>query len=297
MIVNGTTLNTLGTGFSALFQRGRAKITPLRQMISTDVPSTTGQNEYGWLSDLPGMREWIGDRVIHQMEANGYIIRNKAWEQTISVKRDDIEDDNVGAYTLRFQLMGEAAGQHPELLAFDALKNGFSQKCYDGQNFFDTDHVVLGEDGKETSVANTDGGDGLPWFLLDDSRSILPIIFQNRRPLSFTAKDKPTDGNVFDRAEYVYGADARYNVGYGFWQTCWGSKQPLNADNYGGARAALSSMTGDYGRPLGISPTLLVVPPKLESAALKIVNNELGANGESNEWKGTAKVVTVPWLA
>ena len=56
-------------------------------------------------------------------------------------------------------------------------------------------------------------------------------------------------------------------------------------------------MKGDYGRPLGLNPRLLVVPPALESAALKIVNNEFGANGESNEWKGTAEVLVAPWLA
>ncbi len=297
MLVNGATLRTLGSSFNALFSRGRVRIQKQRQLVSTVVPSTTSQNEYGWLKDLPGMREWIGDRVIHQMEANGYAIKNKSWEQTVAVKRDDIDDDNVGVYSLRFELMGEAAEQHPELLVFDALKNGFTTNCYDGQYFFDTDHPVLDVDGKPISVANTDGGSGTPWFLIDDTRSILPVIFQDRRPLKFTAKDNLDDDNVFLRNEFVYGADARYNVGYGFWQTCWGSKQPLNPDNYGSARAALSGMKGDYGRPLGVRPTLLVVPPSLEKAALKIVNNELGANGESNEWKGTAKVEVVPWLA
>ena len=41
----------------------------------------------------------------------------------------------------------------------------------------------------------------------------------------------------------------------------------------------------------------LLEQKKLESAALKIVNSELGANGESNEWKGTAEVLVAPWLA
>jgi phage major head subunit gpT-like protein len=87
------------------------------------------------------------------------------------------------------------------------------------------------------------------------------------------------------------------NVGYGFWQMSWGSKQTLNAGSYATARAAISSMKGDFGRPLGLNPRLLIVPPSLESAARKIVSNDLGPNGESNEWKGTAEVMICPWLA
>jgi len=122
-----------------------------------------------------------------------------------------------------------------------------------------------------------------------------------RRPISdIVAKDKPTDDNVFDRNEYVYGVDGRYNVGYGFWQFAWGSKQTLDAAHYATGRGALMGMKGDYDRPLGVGGSgklILAVPPSLEGAALKIANNELGANGETNEWKGTCEVLVVPWLA
>ncbi|MEQ9281212.1 MAG: Mu-like prophage major head subunit gpT family protein, partial [Marinovum algicola] len=147
------------------------------------------------------------------------------------------------------------------------------------------------------SVANTNGGAGTPWFLLDVSRAIKPIILQKRRDFDFVAKDKLTDDNVFDNKEFVYGADARGNVGFGFWQFAYGSKQTLSAANYATARAALSGMKGDYGRPLGIMPNLLVVPPSLESAGRKILNSEYASGGETNEWKGTAELIVVPWLA
>ena len=99
---------------------------------------------------------------------------------------------------------------------FQALSAGFSTNCYDGQPFFDIDHPVLDKNENEISVANTDGGSGTPWFLLDASRAIKPIILQKRKDFQFVAKDKLTDGNVFDNNEFVYGADARGNVGYGF---------------------------------------------------------------------------------
>ena len=91
--------------------------------------------------------------------------------------------------------------------------------------------------------------------------------------------------------------NARGNVGFGFWQFAWGSKQTLNATNYEAARAALMGMKGDHGRPLGINPRLLVVPPSLEGAAMEILNAERDASGATNVWKGTAELMVVPWLA
>jgi len=195
--------------------------------------------------------------------------------------------------------MGRAAAEFPDQLVFDLLAAGFTTECYDGQNFFDTDHPVRPDPSADPiSVANTDGGSGTPWFLFDTSRMVKPLIFQERRPLgSLVSKDRPEDDNVFSNKQYIYGSDGRCNVGFGLWQLAWGSKQTLNATNYATARAAMMNMRGDGGRPLGVRPTTLVVGPSLESAALKIVNSEFASGGETNEWKGTAKLIVTPYLA
>lgn len=297
MIINRENLNGVRTGFSTAYSAGLGQATSQHALVSTIVPANTREQKYGWLGKMPSVREWIGARVVQNLSESDYSIREKKFELTIGVDRDDIETDNLGIYKPMFEEMGQSTGSKKDQLVFGLLKAGFDTNCYDGQFFFDTDHPVLDEAGNVQSVANTDGGAGTPWFLLDVSRSLKPIILQMRKDFNFVSKDRDTDDNVFDLNEYVYGADARMNVGFGFWQFAWGSKQALNAANYSLARSSLMSMKGDGGRPLGIRPSLLVVPPALESAALKIVNNELGANGETNEWKGTAKVEVVPWLA
>ena len=109
--------------------------------------------------------------------------------------------------------------------------------------------------------------------------------------------DAPTDEVVFNRKEYRYGIDGRSNVGYGFWQLAYASRQPLTAESYAAARAAMMSFRGDYGRPLGIVPDTLAVPPALEGAARKILVNDRNDAGATNEWAGTAKPLTVPFLA
>ncbi|MHA4875048.1 Mu-like prophage major head subunit gpT family protein, partial [Enterococcus faecium] len=83
-------------------------------------------------------------------------IKNKPYELTVGVDKDDIEDDNLGIYSPLMQSMGESVGAQPDQLTFELLKNGISTACYDGQNFFDTDHPVLDKEGKETVQSNVD---------------------------------------------------------------------------------------------------------------------------------------------
>nr|WP_246523469.1 Mu-like prophage major head subunit gpT family protein [Neoroseomonas eburnea] len=295
--MNSANLRTLYTGFSAAYQGGFAGAPRQFERVATTVPSSTSQNEYGWLGKFPRIREWIGDRVVHGLAAHAYAIKNKRWEMTVGVDRDDLDDDNLGIYTPLFTDMGRETATFPDELIWPLLKSGFSQLCYDGQNFFDTDHPVLDAGGVPQSVSNSGGGAGTPWFLLDVSRALKPLIFQNRRSFEFRRMDAATDEVVFDRNEYRYGVDGRCNVGYGFWQMAYGSKQTLDAAAYGAARAAMQGMKGDYGKPLGLTPRLLVVPPSLEAAGLEILNAERDAAGATNVWRGTAELLVVPWLA
>lgn len=297
MLVNAANLDTLRVGFKTSFQNGLGQASSQYQRVATVVTATTKEQKYGWLGKIPNVREWIGARAVQNLEQHDYSIKEKPWELTLGVDRDDIETDNLGIYGPLFEEMGRSTGAKYEMLSFGLLKAGFASECYDGQYFFDTDHPVLDETGEPITVANTDGGTGTPWFLLDVNRALKPVILQKRKDFEFVSKTKIDDDHVFMNKEFLYGADARANVGFGFWQFGWGSKQTLDATHYATARAALSGMKGDYGRPLGIMPNLLVVPPALESAGRKILNSELGANGETNEWKGTAELMVVPWLA
>lgn len=298
MIVNSDNLAKLRVGFSSAFKRGLGQAKSFAARVSTRVPATTKEQRYGWLGKVPNVREWIGPRVVQNISESDYSIKERPWELTIGVDRDDIETDNIGIYAPLFEEMGLSTAALPDQLVFALLVAGFATNCYDGQYFFDTDHPVLDVDGVTMlSVANTDGGAGAPWFLIDDSRALKPIILQVRRDFSdIIARDKVTDDNVFDLNEFRYGVDARLNVGYGFWQFAWGSKQALSAATYGLARSSLMGMKGDHGRPLGVMPRLLICGPSNEKAALEVLNAERNAAGATNVYKGTAELLVVPWL-
>ncbi|MEP9350575.1 Mu-like prophage major head subunit gpT family protein [Xanthobacter sp. KR7-225] len=297
MEINAASLRSLNTSFNTAYNDGLSGAAASQWgRIATEVPSTTGENEYGWLGSFPRMREWLGDRQIQNLSTSGYRIKNRKFELTIGVARDNIEDDNIGIYAPMFRHMGESVGAEYDTSVWALLKAGFSTPCYDGQFFFDTDHPVLNEAGQEVSVVNTDGGAGTPWFLVDDRRVLKPLILQIRKRWKFISLDKETDPGVFMRDQYTYGVDGRYNVGFGFWQMAWGSKQTLDATNYANASAALGNMKGDYGRPLGIVPRLLIVPQTLASQAKKILLAENDAAGATNIHKGSAELLICPWL-
>jgi|TARA_Y100001001_G_scaffold105075_1_gene102788 phage major head subunit gpT-like protein len=297
MIINSGNLKTLNVAFKAAFAQAFADALVDYDQIVLEVNSTTSTEEYGWLGQTTGFREWIGDRVIQNLKQHGYSIKNRTFENTVGVPREAIEDDQYGVYTPLMAQLGQDAKEHPAELVYALLKDGFNQKCYDGQNFFDTDHPVLNKAGDEQSVSNFQGGSGTPWFLLDTTRMIRPILLQKRKPYNFVAKNQETDENVFTRKEFVYGVDARLNVGFGLWQLAYASKQTLDATNFSAAYAAMQGLKGDNERPLGIRPKLLVVPPTLREAALEVVKAERNAAGATNINRDVVDVLVTPWLA
>lgn len=147
MIINQSSLAGLNISFHTAFNKAFESVQTNYQRIATTVPSSTAENAYPWLGQIPQMREWIGEREIQNLSAYDYTIKNRKFEATVGVPRDAIEDDQYGVYTPSFQSLGFSAAQHPDLLCFEALKNGFKEKCYDGKPFFAKDHPS-GEAGK-----------------------------------------------------------------------------------------------------------------------------------------------------
>lgn len=291
MLINGANLKTLQNGFSTVFNNAFQEVQSDYDKVAMTVNSTHAAENYGWMKKTTQFREWLGDRVVQNLSQSDYQIKNRKFENTIGVNRDDIEDDTYGVYTPMFAQLGQDAKTHPDTLVFDLLKNGFTQTCFDGQYFFDTDHPL--DNG--TTYSNSAGGSGTAWYLIDASKVIKPIILQKRRDYKFVAMDNPTDEQVFNRELYRYGTDARLNVGYGLPQLAYGSKQTLDETNYAAARAAMMSLKGDNGKVLNIRPTLLIVPPSLEAAALQILNAEQ-VSGTTNVYRGTASLLVTPWL-
>jgi phage major head subunit gpT-like protein len=275
---------------------------PIWKLLATIISSSTKSNTYGWLSAFPQMREWVGDRVIKDMAEAAYQIVNEKWESTLGVMRTDIEDDNLGQYRIMARHMADEferfMNRHTALL----IKNGFSNLCFDGQKFFDSEHPVYPKtDGTGTaeSVSNiigTGAETNAPWALLCLSGSLKPFIVQQRTQPEFEEITDTKNDSVFMKDQYVYGIRYRGSWGYGLWQQAVGSKLALTAERYEEARLKMQTFKRDGGDPLGIVPTHLIVGPTNEAAARAILSRELINGGESNPNYHTAELVVVPHL-
>jgi phage major head subunit gpT-like protein len=296
MIINSQALDLVYKGFKATYTDAFLAAPGFADDVAMTVPSSAAEETYSWLGSFPHVREWIGPRHVQNLTTSTFTIKNRKFESTVAVPRTSIADDRLGVFKPVFAEMGQLARRHREELVFGLLKAGFDTACYDGQNFFDTDHPVTGADGAVTTVSNSGGGAGSAWYLLDVSRGVRPILYQEREAPEFTAMTEPGNEHVFKTDEYIYGVRARSNAGFGLWQLAYGSKQTLNATNYAAARAAMMSFRADGGRPLGIAPDVLVVPPALEEAGRRLLNAMTEDGAASNPWAGSARLIVTPYV-
>ncbi|WP_111745608.1 Mu-like prophage major head subunit gpT family protein [Salinisphaera orenii] len=308
MIITPQTIKTLFTNYRQEFQGALDAAPSDWNKVAMMVPSSTRTNTYGWLGQFPQFREWVGERVINDMQAQSYVIENKTYESTVGIARDDMEDDNLGIYAPMVQEMGRAAGTFPdEELIFPLFTAGFDTNCYDGKPFFSEAHPVYPNTDGTGSATNTsnlsknrdtnDKPKKPRWYLLDMSRAVKPFIYQRREAPSFTQMTSLTDEAVFTSNQFRMGARARGNGGFGLWQLAYASEQELTPDNFRAAFDAMRGFKADGGRPLGVKPTLLVCPPELEKQADQILKIDTLAGGGGNPNYQKADVLSTVWLA
>ena len=149
MLVNKANLTAVFINLKTTFNKAFDAAPSLWEKTTMKVPSGSSQNDYSWLSRFPKMRKWLGDKVIKALKAFSYTVVNDDWEATVEVDRNDIQDDNLGIYGPQAQEAGFSAKQLPDELDADLKNDAFTELCYDGQYFYDTDHVVAG-----SSVSN-----------------------------------------------------------------------------------------------------------------------------------------------
>lgn len=130
---------SLRIGFQTIFLKNYNSATPVWDQLATKVESDGASEEYGWLGNVPGMREMFGERMPKGLSVYDYVIKNKEFESTVEVRQSDIDDNKIASKNAIVAAMGTRAALFPDSLVFGLLtSNGI---CYDGQNFFDTDHA------------------------------------------------------------------------------------------------------------------------------------------------------------
>lgn len=142
MNVNGATLNAIFLNLSKVFNQTFNDVPVEYTSIAMVVPSNGAYVDYRWLANFPQMKEWVGKKHISKLAEYDYVIRNKDYAATIEVRRNDIEDDQLGIYKPQAESAAWSAKQHPDELVFDAVNKSFTAPCYDGQPMISTSHKV-----------------------------------------------------------------------------------------------------------------------------------------------------------
>jgi phage major head subunit gpT-like protein len=154
MIIDSANLTALKEAINKRFQAGFTTASVFWPELAMLVPSTTAIETYAWLADIPGFREWVGERVVHNLKSRGAKVENKKYEDTIEIPREKLEDDQYGIYGVYAEMMGAAARKLPDQLLAAILKAGNATTIWDGQFFFDTDHPVNWDDASSGVQSN-----------------------------------------------------------------------------------------------------------------------------------------------
>ncbi|MBI5328859.1 MAG: Mu-like prophage major head subunit gpT family protein [Deltaproteobacteria bacterium] len=96
------------------------------------------------------------------------------------------------------------------------------------------------------------------------------------------------DGQYFFDTDHPVGSGVASNKGAAALSI---STLALAQSSFGAARTALRKMKDDEGRPLNITPDILLVPPALEDTARALMTNDRLEDGKPNPYKGSTEVV------
>ncbi len=69
MIVISAAISLAWLGFKTVVDASFEATTPDWPRIAMEVPSQSASENYGWFGQFPGMREWVGSRVVNNLSA------------------------------------------------------------------------------------------------------------------------------------------------------------------------------------------------------------------------------------
>lgn len=254
--------------------------------FTTEVNMTTKRVEFPLIGTVGPLREWKGSRILKSLTRSAYEIVAKKFEKTITIPREDVEDDNLDLWMPAIRMLAQQAALWRAQQCFKALElNG---NGYDDVAFFAATHPERG-----ANVSNFTPGANPSWYVFDTTKEVKAILWGNRIPPALTPRTDPADPFVFDKDEYIYGARARGGAGYGLWQFAYKSKSTLDAANFESAVTAMRTRLDEEGESLDVTPSLVVVPPQLEFDAQRLFGRAQLSTGEENIHKDGIKWIVV----
>ena len=152
MLINQTNMAALFKTYSKRFsdaQQAAAGRAFPNQLTAEDIalllPVSGAATQHSWLDQIKGIHEWVGDRVLNNLKLQAMTVANRRFENTVSVPRTSIEDDQYGMFAPIIGVLGSDAEQLWIKLAIASLlANG---TWADGNPFFCSGRKLSDEKG------------------------------------------------------------------------------------------------------------------------------------------------------
>lgn len=143
MEINGSNLQALFIDIAMSFKDAMdGTPTPITDAVAATTTSKSTDTRYPFVQAIQGaMRQWQGERQVNNIVVDGFTVTNLKWENTLGIKREDIEDDQYGVYS---DMLAPQLGRHAKLLPDQQVASIFNSNplCYDGKNLFNQNHYV-----------------------------------------------------------------------------------------------------------------------------------------------------------
>lgn len=119
------------------------------------INSDQDSEEYNWLGMVPQMSQKLGQKKYSQLREVDWTVNNVEYQGGIVVPKKHILYDKTGQVRTRVNELADRSRSHWIGLIASLIVAGESTACFDGQYFFDTDHVE-GDSGSQSNDINAD---------------------------------------------------------------------------------------------------------------------------------------------
>lgn len=131
-------LKALSTNIKTSFDKDREKyVDELKGKLYRVRPVSGATANIVSLINVPGLRVFKSERVPGVLDGTVARTTPRTWEVTLDVKREDVEDDELGIIPEAVSVMAEDANNIYGLLVLEAMLKGFTADMDDGAPFFD----------------------------------------------------------------------------------------------------------------------------------------------------------------
>lgn len=180
------------------------------------VPSSARIEHYHWMSPAPGVAQFKGHRKYGKISTVRYSVENLEFSNGFEVSLRDVEDDQVGGYTMQPKQLAERCKNWPGRWSLQHMAAGASRPCFDGTNFFADSHT-LGSGDNSITATGTANSDGLTYKIVAcfTGGPLKPFLWQNRKsPKLMTNAGTPqSEENKVIR----YWTDLEGEAAYSYW--------------------------------------------------------------------------------